>query len=266
AKIKVKETEKPMYKLSFVTEDHVHFFLQFRNDLPHLKPSGAEDPSDLTQPLDHSPGNFPLCVFKPGTQQWNFVENELKDATQTVYRLRPHYAGLPTKSWQYDKVKEDYAQLSRKLTVVTRERDLAVKEKHQLKAKLENLEQVLKHMREAAERRQQLELEHEQALAVLNAKQQEIDLLQKAQVEAKKEHEGAVQLLEWVLRREMTTMSHSVGGMPRVTTSCPWLLTSCQSPWEQVDSRDWHPEGKATVSGSIRNSEVLSVDGVYLHI
>ncbi|KAI4874403.1 hypothetical protein NFI96_008812 [Prochilodus magdalenae] len=53
-----------------------------------------------------------------------------------------------------------------------------------------------KHMREAAERRQQLELEHEQALAVLSAKQQEIDLLQKAQVEAKKEHEGAVHLLE----------------------------------------------------------------------
>ncbi|XP_048957620.1 RIMS-binding protein 2 isoform X14 [Canis lupus baileyi] len=51
-------------------------------------------------------------------------------------------------------------------------------------------------MREAAERRQQLELEHEQALAVLHAKQQEIELLQKAQVEAKKEHEGAVQLLE----------------------------------------------------------------------
>ncbi|XP_034025536.1 RIMS-binding protein 2 isoform X3 [Thalassophryne amazonica] len=51
-------------------------------------------------------------------------------------------------------------------------------------------------MREAAERRQQLEVEHEQALAVLNAKQQEIDLLQKAQVVAKKEHEGAVHLLE----------------------------------------------------------------------
>uniref|UniRef100_A0A8C1WM02 RIMS-binding protein 2 n=1 Tax=Cyprinus carpio TaxID=7962 RepID=A0A8C1WM02_CYPCA len=37
-------------------------------------------------------------------------------------------------------------------------------------------------MREAAERRQQLELEHEQALAVLSAKQQEIDLLQKDKV------------------------------------------------------------------------------------
>uniref|UniRef100_UPI0037E99546 RIMS-binding protein 2 n=1 Tax=Semicossyphus pulcher TaxID=241346 RepID=UPI0037E99546 len=55
-------------------------------------------------------------------------------------------------------------------------------------------------MREAAERRQQLELEHEQALAVLNAKQQEIDLLQKAQVAAKKEHEGAVHLLEAKVR------------------------------------------------------------------
>uniref|UniRef100_A0A8C1H9Y7 RIMS-binding protein 2 n=2 Tax=Cyprinus carpio TaxID=7962 RepID=A0A8C1H9Y7_CYPCA len=55
-------------------------------------------------------------------------------------------------------------------------------------------------MREAAERRQQLELEHEQALAVLSAKQQEIDLLQKAQVEAKKEHEGAVHLLEAKVR------------------------------------------------------------------
>uniref|UniRef100_A0A8C0Z439 RIMS-binding protein 2 n=1 Tax=Canis lupus familiaris TaxID=9615 RepID=A0A8C0Z439_CANLF len=37
-------------------------------------------------------------------------------------------------------------------------------------------------MREAAERRQQLELEHEQALAVLHAKQQEIELLQKSKV------------------------------------------------------------------------------------
>ncbi|XP_042297691.1 RIMS-binding protein 2 isoform X11 [Sceloporus undulatus] len=55
-------------------------------------------------------------------------------------------------------------------------------------------------MREAAERRQQLELEHEQALAVLNAKQKEIELPQKAQVEAKKEHEGAVQLLEAKVR------------------------------------------------------------------
>ncbi|XP_051923945.1 RIMS-binding protein 2 isoform X4 [Hippocampus zosterae] len=93
-------------------------------------------------------------------------------------------------------VKSEYAQLKDTLGAVTQERDLALWERNQLQGKLENLEQVLKHMREAAERRQQLEVEHEQALAVLNAKQQEIDLLQKAQVEAKKEHEGAVHLLE----------------------------------------------------------------------
>ncbi|XP_077895521.1 RIMS-binding protein 2 isoform X10 [Ictidomys tridecemlineatus] len=126
-------------------------------------------------------------------------EDELKDAAHGDRRLTTRYAGLPTRGRQHDQVKAEYARLSRTLTIVTRERDSALREKHQLQVKLENLEQVLKHMREAAERRQQLELEHEQALAVLNAKQQEIELLQKAQVEAKKEHEGAVQLLESAL-------------------------------------------------------------------
>lgn len=41
-------------------------------------------------------------------------------------------------------MKAEYAQLSHTLAIVTRERDLAVKEKCQLRAKLENLEQVLK--------------------------------------------------------------------------------------------------------------------------
>uniref|UniRef100_A0A1D5QGS5 RIMS-binding protein 2 n=1 Tax=Macaca mulatta TaxID=9544 RepID=A0A1D5QGS5_MACMU len=170
------------------------------NDPPHLKPAGAEATFDQTQALGDPWGNFPLPVLRPGTQQRNFVENELKDATQGEHRLRSHHAGLPTRARQHDKVKAEYVHLNHPLTLLTRERDLALKEKHQLQAKLENLEQVLKHMREAAERRQQLELEHEQALAVLSAKQQEIDLLQKAQVEAKKEHEGAVRLLESKVR------------------------------------------------------------------
>ncbi|XP_071671951.1 RIMS-binding protein 2 isoform X12 [Patagioenas fasciata] len=122
--------------------------------------------------------------------------NELKDAVQEKNRLSLQYASVSHRALQCDQVKSDYVHLRETLLRVTKERDLALKGKHQLQAKLENLEQVLKHMREAAERRQQLELEHEQALAVLNAKQQEIELLQKAQVEAKKEHEGAVQLLE----------------------------------------------------------------------
>ncbi|XP_035415106.1 peripheral-type benzodiazepine receptor-associated protein 1 [Cygnus atratus] len=51
-------------------------------------------------------------------------------------------------------------------------------------------------MRDVAERRQQLEAEHKEALLVLQEKQEEVRRLQQAQAEAKREHEGAVQLLE----------------------------------------------------------------------
>ncbi|XP_029111396.1 RIMS-binding protein 2-like [Scleropages formosus] len=75
----------------------------------------------------------------------------------------------------------------------------ALRKDQRLHAKLENLEQVLKHMREVAERRQQLEFEHEQALAILTFKQDEVKRLQRAQFAAKKEHEGVVQMLESTL-------------------------------------------------------------------
>ncbi|XP_009957642.1 PREDICTED: peripheral-type benzodiazepine receptor-associated protein 1 [Leptosomus discolor] len=51
-------------------------------------------------------------------------------------------------------------------------------------------------MRNVAERRQQLEVEHKEALLDLQEKQEEVRRLQQAQAEAKREHEGAVQLLE----------------------------------------------------------------------
>ncbi|XP_056389472.1 RIMS-binding protein 2 isoform X22 [Hyla sarda] len=175
---------------------------QLRNDLQCLPPSVQHRTYNEIRLLEEKTRSFKSDVTSvyPEKVQWGFLENELKDAVQDKNRLTLQYASLSHRALQYDQVKLDYEQLRETLTKVTKERDLAVKEKYQLQAKLENLEQVLKHMREAAERRQQLELEHEQALAVLNAKQQEIELLQKAQVEAKKEHEGAVQLLEAKVR------------------------------------------------------------------
>ncbi|XP_051923958.1 RIMS-binding protein 2 isoform X15 [Hippocampus zosterae] len=133
---------------------------------------------------------------KKKNQTCQTLENELQDFFQENTHLSLRFFNGSHKPSEYERVKSEYAQLKDTLGAVTQERDLALWERNQLQGKLENLEQVLKHMREAAERRQQLEVEHEQALAVLNAKQQEIDLLQKAQVEAKKEHEGAVHLLE----------------------------------------------------------------------
>ncbi|XP_074868621.1 RIMS-binding protein 2 isoform X14 [Carettochelys insculpta] len=175
---------------------------KLRNDLLYLQPAVPQKTLEHIQFLEEKNQIFQsnVTTLSQESHRWTLLGNELKDAVQEKNRLSLQYAGLSHKALQYDQVKLDYVQLRETLTIVTKERDLAVKEKHQLQAKLENLEQVLKHMREAAERRQQLELEHEQALAVLNAKQQEIELLQKAQVEAKKEHEGAVQLLEAKVR------------------------------------------------------------------
>ncbi|XP_059359408.1 RIMS-binding protein 2 isoform X20 [Carassius carassius] len=133
---------------------------------------------------------------KKKSQSCQTLESELQHVLQEKARLNLRLFTDTQKAAKYEQVKSEYEQLQEALYTVTVERDCALLERTELQGKLENLEQVLKHMREAAERRQQLELEHEQALAVLSAKQQEIDLLQKAQVEAKKEHEGAVHLLE----------------------------------------------------------------------
>ncbi|XP_009930779.2 RIMS-binding protein 2 isoform X7 [Opisthocomus hoazin] len=174
---------------------------KFGNDSSCLQHATSQKIFDQTQFLEETQiSKSHVTTLNQEHCHWRFLENELKDAVQEKNRLSLQYASVSHKALQYDQVKSDYDHLRETLLRVTKERDLAVKGKHQLQAKLENLEQVLKHMREAAERRQQLELEHEQALAVLNAKQQEIELLQKAQVEAKKEHEGAVQLLEAKVR------------------------------------------------------------------
>uniref|UniRef100_A0ABM5F2S9 RIMS-binding protein 2 isoform X2 n=1 Tax=Pogona vitticeps TaxID=103695 RepID=A0ABM5F2S9_9SAUR len=186
---------------SLSTEAPVLPVIKFGDELRKLQAAVPQNSFGWLHFLDDRTQAFASNVTLLGEEnhRCSFLENELKDAVCEKNRLRLQYASVSQKALQYDQVKTDYDQLRGILAAVTKERDLAVKEKHQLQAKLENLEQVLKHMREAAERRQQLELEHEQALAVLNAKQKEIELLQKAQVEAKKEHEGAVQLLETTL-------------------------------------------------------------------
>ncbi|XP_066501198.1 RIMS-binding protein 2 isoform X1 [Hoplias malabaricus] len=124
------------------------------------------------------------------------LKNELQDAIQERHRLNLELLSQNVKAGQYEQVKSDYERLRETFGCVRQERDSVRQQKAELQDKLENLEQVLKHMQEAAEQKQQLETEHEQALAFLNSKQQEIQLLQKAQVKADKKHEGTIHLLE----------------------------------------------------------------------
>uniref|UniRef100_A0A452I2W3 RIMS-binding protein 2 n=1 Tax=Gopherus agassizii TaxID=38772 RepID=A0A452I2W3_9SAUR len=78
-----------------------------------------------------------------------------------------------------------------------------------LQTKVEDLEHVLKDMKEMAERRQQLEVDHEETLLVLQKKEEEVKYLQQAQVEAKREHEEVVQLLEAQVR-ELENQYHNL--------------------------------------------------------
>ncbi|XP_035382894.1 RIMS-binding protein 2 isoform X2 [Electrophorus electricus] len=124
------------------------------------------------------------------------LKHELQDALQERNRFHRSLYSHSLKAVRYEQVKSDYEQLRETFNTVIQERNLARQEKAELQHKLDNLEQALKYMREAAQQKQQLESEHEQALAILSSTQQEIQLLQEAQVVTDKEHEGKVHLLE----------------------------------------------------------------------
>ncbi|XP_077360966.1 peripheral-type benzodiazepine receptor-associated protein 1 isoform X2 [Festucalex cinctus] len=138
------------------------------------------------------------------------LESQLEDEQGKNEKLKEEADLLRRKAQLLDRTRVENEELREELSKVTAQHNSVLEENQRLCAKLENLEQVLKHMREVAERRQQLELEHEQALAILKFKQDEIKRLQRAQLFAKREHEGVVQMLEeltqLVLRRELSTL------------------------------------------------------------
>ncbi|XP_047613149.1 peripheral-type benzodiazepine receptor-associated protein 1 isoform X2 [Phacochoerus africanus] len=127
------------------------------------------------------------------------LELQLREARNENARLVEENSRLSGRATEKEQVEWENAELRGQLLGVTQERDSALLKSQGLQSKLESLEQVLKHMREVAQRRQQLEVEHEQARLSLQEKQEEVRRLQQAQAEAKREHEGAVQLLESTL-------------------------------------------------------------------
>ncbi|XP_040388145.1 peripheral-type benzodiazepine receptor-associated protein 1 isoform X10 [Cygnus olor] len=124
------------------------------------------------------------------------LEIQLQEIQSENARLAEENLQLNEKAGWAGQVESENADLKLQVVLVTKERDSVIQTNQGLQTKLENLEQVLKHMRDVAERRQQLEAEHKEALLVLQEKQEEVRQLQQAQAEAKREHEGAVQLLE----------------------------------------------------------------------
>ncbi|OCT91484.1 hypothetical protein XELAEV_18014538mg [Xenopus laevis] len=124
------------------------------------------------------------------------LETKLQEVETENVRIVEENSQLSSRVKWARKVETENADLKGHLAEVTGQRDSALKESHHLQNKLDNLEQVLKHMRDVAERRQQLEKDHEDALTALQKRQEEVKHLQEAQVEAKKDHEEATKLLE----------------------------------------------------------------------
>uniref|UniRef100_A0A3P9MJL8 RIMS-binding protein 2 n=1 Tax=Oryzias latipes TaxID=8090 RepID=A0A3P9MJL8_ORYLA len=177
-------------------------------------PSTQEDPQQRIQFLERELNNkrkecedFEHEVKKRQRRCLD-LESQLENERGENEHLKEEADLLRRKALLLDQARAENEELREELSEVTAQRNSVLEENQRLRAKLENLEQVLKHMREVAERRQQLELEHEQALAILKFKQDEIKRLQRAQLFAKREHEGVVQMLEeltqLVLRRELS--------------------------------------------------------------
>lgn len=124
------------------------------------------------------------------------LETILKEVRSENVKLLEENSRLGGRAARTHKVESENADLKSLLVKINEQRDSAVEESKRLQSKLENLEQVLKHTREVAERRHQLEKEHEDALIALRGRQEEVKRLHQAHIEAKKEHEGAVHLLE----------------------------------------------------------------------
>uniref|UniRef100_A0A8C8VFQ2 TSPO associated protein 1 n=1 Tax=Pelusios castaneus TaxID=367368 RepID=A0A8C8VFQ2_9SAUR len=80
-------------------------------------------------------------------------------------------------------VEYENEDLKQQVVLITQERDSALRKSQGLQSKLENLEAVLKHMRDVAERRQQLEVEHEEAQLALQEKQEEVRWLRQVRSE-----------------------------------------------------------------------------------
>uniref|UniRef100_A0A670KFZ8 TSPO associated protein 1 n=1 Tax=Podarcis muralis TaxID=64176 RepID=A0A670KFZ8_PODMU len=129
-------------------------------------------------------------------KQCENLEHEVRKKHKRCAELDACALPLSNLSSLPGQVESENADLRLQVAVVTEERDSALQKTQELQNRLESLGQALKHMRDVAERRQQLEQEHERALQALQKKQEEVRQLQQAQAEARKEHEGAVQLLE----------------------------------------------------------------------
>uniref|UniRef100_A0A8C4J8P1 RIMB1 protein n=1 Tax=Dromaius novaehollandiae TaxID=8790 RepID=A0A8C4J8P1_DRONO len=136
------------------------------------------------------------------------LEVQLTEMMNENARLAKENSQLGGKTEWTEKVQSENTDLKVKLAQVTEERNSAIQATNCLQIKLEDLEHELKDMREIAERKQQLENEHEETKLVLEKKEEEVKHLQRAQVEVKVAHERVMQQFQAQVR-ELKNQYHN---------------------------------------------------------
>lgn len=196
----------------------------------------VKDEDSLAVPRGNGAKNYENKNLKDSDGEYNLLEKELTEKLKHCETLK-HEADEKQKRFEELKIQlnellsenariaEENAQLNRKnewaeniesensklkikLIKATDDQNSAVQLTKRLKLNVEKLEQIIKNMKETAERQQQLETEHERTLLILQKKEEEIQQLHDLQTEIKREHDETVQLLEAQVR-ELENQYHS---------------------------------------------------------
>ncbi|XP_033115228.1 RIMS-binding protein 3-like isoform X6 [Anneissia japonica] len=124
------------------------------------------------------------------------LTSELQDALVENTNLTRQNTQLQERLTKLETFEEECKRLSEALKQQQSLFEASVDEKNNLKQTVAKLEKEVKLMQAAAEKRKQLEKEHEEAILSLQFKQDEIRNLQKEQQQSKREHHDSVSKLE----------------------------------------------------------------------
>ncbi|XP_063171889.1 RIMS-binding protein 3C-like [Candoia aspera] len=136
------------------------------------------------------------CEVQEKKKTSDYLEGRLKQVLSENARIARENAELHEKSRGAENIRDENAEIRLKLIQAAEDRNSAVQWSKRLEDKVENLEQVLKSMKETEERQRQLESEHKETLLVLRRKEEEIKHLEQMQTGIKREHREATQILE----------------------------------------------------------------------
>nr|XP_047935039.1 peripheral-type benzodiazepine receptor-associated protein 1-like [Anser cygnoides] len=136
----------------------------------------------------------PPCESAPSPREEVLVA-QLTQLSKENKRLEEENSRLRGQVDSAMEVQAESADLKRQLQQVAKEQNSALRQVSKLQAQLQEAERQLQALKEIADRGPQLEREHLEAQLALQKEEQELESLQRAQAEGKRQHEEASQML-----------------------------------------------------------------------